>query len=40
MTLAVLHKYINFSVDKLVALALVTNYITNYSIIIMFLYKL
>ena len=34
MTLAVLYKYINCTVDKLLALALVTNVITNYSIII------
>ena len=34
MTRAVLYKYINCTVDKLLALALVTNYITNYSIII------
>ena len=34
MTLAVLYKYINCTVDKLLALALVTNFITNYSIII------
>ena len=31
---AVLYKYINCTVDKLLALALVTSYITNYSIII------
>ena len=30
----VLYKYINYTVDKLLALALVTSYITNYSIII------
>ena len=34
MTLAVLYKYIYCTVDKLLALALVTNFITNYSIII------
>ena len=33
MTLAVQYKYINCTVDKLVALALVTNYIINYSAI-------
>ena len=33
MTLAVLYKYMNCTVDKLLALTLVTNYITNYSII-------
>ena len=33
MTHVVLYKYINCTVDKLLALALVTNYITNYSII-------
>ena len=31
MTVAVLYKSINCTVDKLLALALVTNYITNYS---------
>ena len=31
MAHAVLYKYINCTVDKLLALALVTNYITNYS---------
>ena len=30
MTVAVLYKFINCTVDKLLALALVTNYITNY----------
>ena len=41
MTLAVLSKYINCTVDKLIALALVTDYITNYSIIIrIFAYSL
>ena len=34
MTRAVLYKYINCTVDKLLALALVTNDTTNYSIII------
>ena len=34
MTHAVLYKNINSTVDKLLALILVTNYITNYSIII------
>ena len=34
MTLAVLYKYINCTVDKLIPLVLVTDYITNYSIII------
>ena len=34
MALAVLYKYINCTVDKLIALALVTDFITNYSIII------
>ena len=34
MKRAVLHKYINCTVDKQLALALVTNCITNYSIII------
>ena len=34
MTRAVLYKYTNCIVDKLRALALVTNYLTNYSIII------
>ena len=34
MTLAVLYKCINCTVDKLLALALVKDYITNYSIII------
>ena len=34
MTRAVLYKYINCTVGKLRALALVTNYINNYSIII------
>ena len=34
MTRAVLYKYINCIVDKLRALALVTSYLTNYSIII------
>ena len=32
MALALLYKYINCTVNKLLALALVTNYITNYSI--------
>ena len=31
MAHVVLYKYINCTVDKLLALALVTNYITNYS---------
>ena len=31
MTLTVLYKYINWVVDKLLVLALVTNYIANYS---------
>ena len=31
MALAVLYKYINCTVDKLLALGLVTDYITNYS---------
>ena len=34
MTLAVLYKYINCTVNKLLALALFTDYITNYSIIV------
>ena len=34
MTLAVLYKYINCVVDKLLALALVTDSITNFSVII------
>ena len=34
MTQVVLYKYVNCTVDKLLALVLVTNYITNYSIII------
>ena len=34
MTLAVLHSYINCTVDKLLPLALVTSFITNYVIII------
>ena len=34
MTIAILYKYINCTVDKLIALVLVTDYITNYSIII------
>ena len=38
MTFLVLYKYTNCTVDKLLALALVTNYITNYSNIIIFLY--
>ena len=38
MTLAVLCKYINRSVDKLLALGLVENYITDYGIEIIFLY--
>ena len=33
MTLAVQYKYINYTVDKLLALALATNYIINYSAI-------
>ena len=33
MTHAVLHKYINYTVDKLLSPALVTNFITNCSII-------
>ena len=41
MTLAILYKYINCTVDKLIALVLVTDYITNYSIIIrIFAYSL
>ena len=35
MTVAVLYKSINCTVDKLLALALVTNYITNYSMMMM-----
>ena len=38
MTLVVLCKYINYTVDKLLALTLVTNYIANYSKVIIFLY--
>ena len=38
MAVVVLYKYINCAVDKLLALTLVTNYITNYSKIIIFLY--
>ena len=34
MTLAVLYKYINCNVDKLLAPALVTDNVTNYSVII------
>ena len=41
MTLTILYKYINCTVDKLIALVLVTDYITNYSIIIrIFAYSL
>ena len=41
MTIAILYKYINCTVDKLIALVLVTDYITNYSIIIrIFAYSL
>ena len=34
MTIAAQYKYINYFVDQLLALALLTNYTTNYSIII------
>ena len=34
MSLAVLYRYVNCAVDKLLALALVMDYITKYSIII------
>ena len=34
MSLAVLYRYVNRDVDKLLALALVMDYITKYSIII------
>ena len=37
MSRVVLYKYINSTVDRLLPLALVTIYITNYSIIIIFL---
>ena len=36
MTLVVINKYINYTVDKVLALALVTNYITNCSRIIIY----
>ena len=31
MTLMVIYKYITFTIDKLLALALITNYVTNCS---------
>ena len=37
MSRVVLYKHINYTVDRLLPLALVTIYITNYSIIIIFL---
>ena len=40
MTLVVLYQYVNCNVNKLLAMALFTDYITNYSIIIMIIIKI